>query len=145
MVFIFLLLTSLLLTFLLFLLEKKTSRQYSLSLVVLLVDFNDKAPFLCTSESVSTSEAALKGIDCRSFKLEVYCREFSWLYYDPVEQGFKCKMCELFATTGHSQAKFKFGHKALKSLGVHPRQTLKVHAELQKHTKAVKDYEGNIH
>lgn len=128
-----------------FLLEKKTSRQYCLSSVVLLVVFSNKTSFLCTSESVSTSEAALKGIDCRSFKLEVYCREFSWLYYHPVEQGFKCKMCELFPTTGRSQAKFKFGHKALKSLGAHPRRTLKVHAESQKHTKAVKDYEGNIH
>ena len=54
-------------------------------------------------------------------------------------------MCELFPTTGCSQAKFKFGHKALKLLGAHPRRTLKVHTELQKHTKAVKDYEGNIH
>ena len=54
-------------------------------------------------------------------------------------------MCELFPTTGRSQAKFKFGLKALKSLGAHPRRTLKVQAESQKHTKAVKDYEGNIH
>lgn len=64
-----------------------------------------------TSEAGSPNE-----IDNRSLKIEATYLGFSWLYYSPVEQNFKCKMKKLLQTIGLSQAKFKFGQIALKDL-----------------------------
>ena len=74
--------------------------------------------------------------------MEIYCREFSWSYYSPVDEGFKCKICELFPAIWCSHAKHKFGQVALKLLGDHPRRTLDTHDQSQKHSLAVKEYEG---
>ena len=37
-----------------------------------------------------------KKIDYRNFKFEMYVRKYPWLYYNPVEKGYKCIYCELF-------------------------------------------------
>ena len=60
-------------------------------------------------------------MDHRSFNVEIYGREFSWLYYNPVDEGFKCKICKLFPAIGCSHTKHKFGQVASKSLGDHPK------------------------
>ena len=74
--------------------------------------------------------------------MEIYCREFSWLYYSPVDEGFKCKICELSPATGRSHAKHKSGQVTLQSLGDDPRRTPDTHDQSQKHSLAVKEYEG---
>ena len=37
-----------------------------------------------------------KNIDYQNFKFEMDVREYPWLYYNPVEKGYKRKYCELF-------------------------------------------------
>ena len=74
--------------------------------------------------------------------MEIYCRDFSWLYYSPVDKRFKCKICELSRATGRSHAKHKFGQVALQSLGDDPRHTPDTHDQSQKHSLAVQEYEG---
>ena len=74
--------------------------------------------------------------------MEIYCRDFSWLYYSPVDKRFKCKICELSRATGRSHAKHKFGQVALQSLGDDPRRTPDTHDQSQKHSLAVQEYEG---
>ena len=76
--------------------------------------------------------------------MEMYCREFSWLYYNDADKGFKCKVCELFPAVGPSHAKVKFGQVALESLGDHPRRTLEIHDKSKKHMTSIREYEGII-
>ena len=80
-------------------------------------------------------------INPRSFIVEICGKEFSWLYNNHVD-GFKCKICELFSATGRSHAKDKFGQVDLKSLEGHPRCNLDTHDQSQKHSLAIKEYEG---
>ena len=58
--------------------------------------------------------------------MEIYC--------SPVDESFKCKICELFPAIGHSHGKHKFGQVALKALGYHPRCTLDTHDQSLKHS-----------
>ena len=60
-------------------------------------------------------------IDYRSSRVEQYVKELNWLYFNHLDQGFKCKICELFPHSGVGHSKKKFSHEALKSLGDHPR------------------------
>ena len=46
-----------------------------------------------------------KNIDYRNFKFEMYVRECPWLYYNPVEKGYKCKYCEIFPAVGSGNSK----------------------------------------
>ena len=83
----------------------------------------------------------MKKIDYRWFNTEKYAHEFTWLYYNYAEQGFKCKICELFPWTGQGFAQAKFSQMASKTLGDHPRRTTK-YDESNKHRSAIKEYEG---
>ena len=76
----------------------------------------------------------MKKIDYRSFNTEIYTRKFTWLYYNYAEQEFKCKIYELFPSTGQGFAQAKFSQMALKMLGDHPRQTLTTHDESNNNT-----------
>ena len=81
-------------------------------------------------------------IDYRNFRMEQYVEEFPWLYYNPVEKGFKCKYCELFPAAGKGNYFHKLGKEAAKSLGDHPHRFLERHEDSDKHQKSVTDYEG---
>ena len=83
-----------------------------------------------------------KNINYRNFKFEMYVREYPWLYYNPVEKGYKCKYCELFPAVGSSNLKHKFGKEAVKSLTDHLHHFLESHKCSSKHQNSVKEYEG---
>ena len=72
----------------------------------------------------------------------MYVREYPWLYYNPVEKGYKCKYCELFLAVGSGNSKHKFGKKAVKSLTDHPHRFLESRKCSSKHQNSVKEYEG---
>ena len=59
-------------------------------------------------------------IDYQSSRVEQYLKEFNWLYFNHLDQGFTCKICELFPHSGVGHLKTKFSQEALKSLGNHP-------------------------
>ena len=72
-------------------------------------------------------------------------QDFSWLYYDGVNNGYKCKMCELFpegVAFSNGKNKFKFSHEAVKDLSGHPMRKLKVHEDSKKHKYALRQYEN---
>ena len=97
------------------------------------------------STSCSTHDSWLddnSNIDYWSFKLEMYSKEFPWLYYNAVEKGFKCKYCELFPAVGIGNYIHKLGKEAAKSLGDHPHRFLKRHQESDKHKSSLIEYEG---
>ena len=63
-------------------------------------------------------------------------RDFPWLYYNALEDGYKYKICELFpeSVVGvRGKNKFKFGSMAVKSLSDHPNRILSTHASSEKH------------
>ena len=72
----------------------------------------------------------------------MYVREYPWLYYNPVEKGYKCKYCELFPAAGSGNSKHKFGKETVKSLTDHPHRFLESHKYSSKHQNSVKEYEG---
>ena len=62
-------------------------------------------------------------LDYRMFKLEKYVCDYPWLYFNVIDAGYKCKICEMFSplsSTG-SKARLKFANGAVKSLTDHPR------------------------
>ena len=71
-------------------------------------------------------------------------RQHNWLYYDAINQGYKCKICELFpegVSTSRGKNKNKFGQEAVKNLTDHPKRCLLRHEQSKKHEYAVKQYE----
>ena len=105
------------------------------------------SPSVCSS--TSTEEIynidylnTKRKIDYRSSRVEQYVKELNWLYFNHLDQGFKCKIYELFPHSGVGHSKKKFSHEALKSLGDHPRWTLSIHEESTKHKELLKEYEG---
>ena len=44
------------------------------------------------------------------FKLEKYVRDYPWLYFNVIDAGYKCKICEMFpplsSTCGNASLKF---------------------------------------
>ena len=71
-------------------------------------------------------------------------RHHNWLYYDAINEGYKCKVCELFpeAIVGsRGQNKDKFSDEAVKDLTDHPKRCLTRHEQSQKHLYAVNQYE----
>ena len=106
------------------------------------------SPSFCSSSSTeeihnSDYSNTKRKIDYRSSRVEQHVKEFNWLYFNHLDQGFKCKICELFPHSGFGHSKTKFSQEALKSLGGHPRRTLSTHKESTKHKEPVKEYEGN--
>ena len=84
--------------------------------------------------------------DYRTFKIEKYVRDFPWLYYNVIENGYKCKTCEMFpalSSTG-GVSKHKFISIAVKGLTDHPRRVLHIHETSNKHLVAIKQHEGSI-
>ena len=84
-----------------------------------------------TSESESESEdnnlssmhETQSNLDYQMFKLERYVRDCPWLYFNVIDAGYKCKICEMFSplsSTG-GKARLKFANGAVKSLTDHPR------------------------
>ena len=106
------------------------------------------SPSFCSSTSTveirNTDYSNTKRkIDYRSPRIEQYVKEFKWLYFNHLDQGFKCKICELFPHSGVGQSKTKFHQEALKSLGDHPCRTLSTRQESTKHKESGKEYEVN--
>ena len=72
-------------------------------------------------------------------------RHYSWLYFDAVNDGYKCKVCELFPegiTGSRGKNKHKFSDVAVKTLTDHPKRTLDRHVESNKHKYAAESYEN---
>ena len=67
---------------------------------------------------------AYSNLDYWIFKLEKYVRDYPWLYFNVIDAGYKCKICEMFpplsSTCGN--ARLKFASEAVKSLTDHPRR-----------------------
>ena len=59
------------------------------------IDYEQSSSFLNPSLEDEVNAPA-KNIDYRNFKFEMYVRKYPWLYYNPVEKGYKCIYCELF-------------------------------------------------
>ena len=62
-------------------------------------------------------------LDYQMFKLERYVRDCPWQYFNVIDAGYKCKICEMFfplSSTG-GKARLKFANGAVKSLTDHPR------------------------
>ena len=83
---------------------------------------------------------------CPMFKLEKYVRDYPWLYFNVIDAGYTCKICEifppLFLSTG-GNARLKFTNEAVKSLTDHPQRFLDDHQNSFKHN-ATKQYRGII-
>ena len=89
---------------------------------------------------------AHSNLDYRIFKLEKYVRDYPWLYFNVIDAGYKCKICEMFpplSSTGRN-TRLKFANEALKSLTDHPRRFLDDHQNSFKHINATKQYKGII-
>ena len=72
-------------------------------------------------------------------------RDHNWLYYDAINEGYKCKICELFpqgVVGSQGKNRKKFSEEAVKDLTDHPKRTLTRHEQSKKHEYAVKEYEG---
>ena len=72
-------------------------------------------------------------------------RHHDWLYYDAINEGYKCKICELFpkgVVGSRGKNRKKFSDEAVKDLTDHPKRTLTRHEQSKKHEYAVKEYEG---
>ena len=57
----------------------------------------------------------------RMFKLEKYVRDYTWLYFNAIDAGYKRKICEMLpplSSTG-GKARLKFANEAVKSLTDH--------------------------
>jgi hypothetical protein len=98
-------------------------------------------------ESQMSESAVPPGSNNQNYKKASFIQmqhDFSWLYYDAVNSGYKCKLCELFpegVTFSNGKNKFKFSHEAVKDLSDHPKRTLKTHESSKKHQYAVRQYE----
>ena len=93
---------------------------------------------ICNIDYLNTD----RKIDYQSFKVEQYIKEFNWLCFNHLDQGFKCKICEFFPHSGVGHLKTKFSQEVLKSSGHHRPGTLSIHEESIKHKKPMKQYEG---
>ena len=47
-------------------------------------------------------------IDYRCTGIDKFVREFPWVYYQPVERGFKCKVCQIFPALSSGKGKNLF-------------------------------------
>ena len=57
------------------------------------------------------------------FQLQKFVRDYPWLYFNVIDAGYKCKICEMFSplsSTG-GKARLKFANGAAKGLTDHPR------------------------
>ena len=79
--------------------------------------------------------------DYRTTPLSQLQRDFSWLYYNALDAGYKCKTCEMSSVGSRGKNKLKFGRDAVKSLGDHPRRILEMHDSSEKHKYAIRQYE----
>ena len=79
----------------------------------------------------------------QSSRVELYVKEFNWLYFNHLGWGFKCKIGEFFPHSGVGHSETKFSEEALKPMEDHPRLTCSTHEKSTKHKKSVKEYEGN--
>ena len=71
-------------------------------------------------------------------------RHHCWLYYDAINEGYKCKICELFpegVVGSRGRNKKKFSEEVVKDLTDHPKRVLTRHERSKKHDYAVKQYE----
>ena len=72
-------------------------------------------------------------------------RHHDWLYYDAINEGYKCKIRELFpegVVGSRGKNRKKFSDEAVKDLTDHPKRTPTRHEHSKKHEYAVKEYEG---
>ena len=61
---------------------------------------------------------AHSNLDYWMFKLEKYVCDYPWLYFNVIDAGYKCKICEMFpplSSTG-GNARLKFANEAAKSI-----------------------------
>ena len=68
-------------------------------------------------------------------------RHHCWLYYDAINEGYKCKICELFpegVVGSRGRNKKKFSEEVVKDLTDHPKRVLTRHERSKKHDYAVK-------
>ena len=71
-------------------------------------------------------------------------RHHSWLYYDAVHEGYKCKVCELFPESisgSRGRNKGKFSVEVVKDLSDHPKRYLLKHENSSKHIYATSRYQ----
>ena len=107
------------------------------------IDFGESSSNLNTPSLADCIKHRSKNVDYRNFKFQMYVREYPWLYYNPVERGYKCKYCELFPAMRSGNKKHKFGKEAVKSLTDYPHHISETHKCLSKHQKSVKEYQCN--
>ena len=89
--------------------------------------------------TINPSNFTLSSFDYKRFNpdtnLKMYVEDFPGLYYNAADEGYKCRICEIFpplsTTGGHSRG--KFASEAVKSLTDHPKYYLKGHVESEKH------------
>ena len=80
------------------------------------------------------------------FKLEKYVCNYPWLYFNVIDAGYKCKICEMFpllSSTG-GNARLKFANEAVKSVTDHPQRFLDSHQNSFKHINATEQYKDII-
>ena len=67
--------------------------------------------------------------------LKMYVEDFLGLYYNAADEGYKCRICDMFpslsTTGGHSR--HRFASEVVKKLTDHPKCYLKRHAESEKY------------
>ena len=89
---------------------------------------------------------AHSNLDYRMFRLKQYVRDYPGLYFNVIDAGYKCKICQMFpplSSTG-GKARLKFASEAVKSLTDHPQHFSDGHQNSFKHINASKQYEGTI-
>ena len=83
----------------------------------------------------------------RMFKLEKYVCDYPWLYFNVIDAGYKCKICEMLpplSSTG-GNARLKFANEAVKIVTDHPQRFLDSHQNSFKHiNNATELYKGII-
>ena len=81
---------------------------------------------------------AHSNLDYQIFKLEKYVRDYPWLYFNVIDAGYKCKICEMFpplSSTGRN-TRLKFANEADPILDDHQNSF--------KHINPTKQYKGII-
>ena len=89
-------------------------------------------------------------LDYCMFKVEKYVQDYPWLYFNVIDAGYKCKICEMLpplSSTGGKE-RSEFANEAVKSLTDHPRRFLDGHQNSFKHINTTfnttKQYKGII-
>ena len=80
------------------------------------------------------------------FQLQKFVRDYPWLYFNVIDAGYKCKICEMFPplSSTRGNARLKFANEAVKCLTDHPQRFLDGHQNSFKHINATEHYEGII-